>query len=129
MGIFNKLKFWKKDDDFDFDDLAQKEIGSDLPPQDDLGLGAENEQRRLGLDEKSPFPETPTEQPSFETQQPSMERQPRQQQPQLTTGNRDLELISSKLDTIKALLNSMDQRVANLEKAAGIEKKQQERLW
>lgn len=36
---------------------------------------------------------------------------------------RDIELISSKLDTIKAILNSMDQRIASLEKAAGIEQK------
>ena len=45
--------------------------------------------------------------------------------PKAETGQRDLELINSKLDTLKAILGSMDQRIANLEKAAGVEKKSQ----
>ena len=42
---------------------------------------------------------------------------------------KDLELISSKLDTIKAMLASLDQRTANLERAAGVEQQRRERLW
>ena len=42
---------------------------------------------------------------------------------------RDLELISSKLDTIKAMLASLDQRTANLERAAGVQQQRRERLW
>jgi len=44
------------------------------------------------------------------------------------TGKRDLELLSSKLDTIKAILNSMDQRIANIERSTGTVKKE-EKLW
>ncbi len=40
---------------------------------------------------------------------------------------RELELINSKLDTLKAILQSFEQRLANLERAAGVEKR--ERLW
>jgi len=39
-----------------------------------------------------------------------------------------MELISSKLDTIKAIMSSLDQRMSNLEQAAGI-KKQKDKLW
>ena len=46
------------------------------------------------------------------------------------TDSRELELISSKLDTIKAILNSLDRRIANLEKLSlgGTEKKE-DKLW
>lgn len=35
----------------------------------------------------------------------------------------DLEMIHSKLDMLKSILNSMDQRISNLEQAAGIPQK------
>ena len=109
MGIFSKL-FHKKEDDFD--SVVNENLqNSGLPPQEDLNLG-----------EKSPFDEPQTAaQQHFE--QPT-------QPPAIPTSQDDhqLELISSKLDTIKALLNSLDQRVANLEQVAGVQKKR-ERLW
>ncbi len=37
---------------------------------------------------------------------------------QSTTTDKELELISSKLDTIKLILNDLDRRIANLEKIA-----------
>ena len=40
--MFDKLKFWKKEDEFDFDNLADKELQTSQKP-DPLGL------------EKSPF--------------------------------------------------------------------------
>tara|TARA_Y100000031_G_C8046117_1_gene303987 strand:- start:6 stop:371 length:366 start_codon:yes stop_codon:yes gene_type:complete len=120
MSIFNKLAFWKKKDDLDFDNLASKDINS--------GLGTQEGpiQDHVGLDEKSPFE---TSEP-FATQPANV---PPAQQPMLKPGQtglgeRDLELISSKLDTIKAILGSMDQRISNLEKAAGVDKSK-ERLW
>ena len=131
MGIFDKLAFWKKEDDFDFDKLAKKEMGESPLGKNDLGLN----QQPPGLGEKSPF-----DQPAPGTQPlpPHLEEpafpgtQPVAPAPGVPTavpaGGRELELINSKLDTIKALLTSMDQRIANLERAAGVEQKQQ-RLW
>ena len=132
MGALNKLMFWKKDDDFDFDSALDKEMApSGLPPTDNLGL-----------DEKSPFdhPAQPTattpymspqqatnpydQQQVFPTPGQSLQRPTFQQSPQK---NNDLDLISSKLDTIKAQLSSIEQRLVNLERAAGVE--QQKRLW
>ncbi|PIZ51572.1 hypothetical protein COY27_03295 [Candidatus Woesearchaeota archaeon CG_4_10_14_0_2_um_filter_33_13] len=127
MSILGKLKFWKKEDDFNFDDIANKDMNKDLFKGDDLGL-----QQQQPFQEQSPFPQ---EQQQFQPpqQEPSGIQQLKQQQqssyPQQNTGfsGRDIDLLSSKLDTIKALLNSMDQRIANLERSAGVEKK--ERLW
>jgi len=126
MGLLNKLMFWKKeDDDFDFDKITSQELEkSGLPPADNLGL----EQKPLGLEEKSPFEDQPN--PTTSSQFPS----PPQTSTSSLTGNeytdkREHELISSKLDTIKALLTSLDQRMANLEKSVGVQEEKKERLW
>ena len=120
MGILNKLAFWKKHDDLNFDDLAAKELGT--TPQNDLGL--QENPATLGLNEKSPFQEQAAETqplPTHLQESPFPQKQPVQ-------GSRDMELISSKLDTIKAILQSMEQRIAKIEQAAGIEQ-QKQRLW
>jgi len=123
MGLFGKLAFWKKDD-LDFDRLAQKDL--------DLGMGKGGApiQDDLGLEEKSPFGDKSTdfEQPSSPFTPRTPAASPLYQTQTARTPDRDLELISSKLDTVKAILTSMDQRIANLERAAGVEKNK-ERLW
>ena len=130
MGILNKLMFWKKDDEFDFDKMADKEAEGDIFKGDDLGL----DHKPAGLDEKSPFDNLGEEpkhtSPSLShLQQPRSSFTSRPAQPQQEMGsNRELELISSKLDTVKALLTSMDQRISNLERAAGVTERK-ERLW
>jgi len=133
MGIFDKLAFWRKEDDFDFDNLAAKEMGQPPAMGDNLGL----DQQPPGLEERSPFDQpmpgtqplpTHLEEPTAPGFQQPPPRAGISATPQPIGGNRDLELISSKLDTVKAILTSMDQRIANLERAAGVEKKQQ-RLW
>jgi len=122
MSLLGKLKFWHKEDDFDFDTLADKEMGK--IPSHDLGL----DQKLPGLDEKSSFPEEPEVEPlSSPRFQSSPARQASAFSPS-SGANRDLELINSKLDTLKAILNSMDQRIAHLEQISGAEKKPQ-RLW
>ena len=103
MGFFSRKK--KKDS---FEDLADKSIES--------GLGLHD---NLGLNEKSPFDDATVGKPgSFSDLQASQQQ---------FLDKREMELINSKLETIKAILNSMDQRLSNLEKAAGVEPKQ--KLW
>ena len=120
MTFFDKLAFWrKKDDDTRLDSFDIPEFGAKT---NDFGLG----KNRLGLDEESPFGDHPTlglEPLPSHLQEPGT---PVQQT--AGTVNRDLELLNSKLDTVKAILSSMDQRMANLEQAAGVQQKQQ-RLW
>ncbi|MBR9683388.1 hypothetical protein GOV03_02510 [Candidatus Woesearchaeota archaeon] len=97
MGFFGKI-FGKKD-----------ELGLDetpLPDESSLDLGGEPTNPELPAHLTEPAPEMP-----------GAPRTPG------TISSRDLELINSKLDTIKAILGSVDQRIANLEKIAGVEQK------
>lgn len=124
MGIFDKIMFWKKKDELDFDDIGSSKEGTDAPPMDDLGL----DQKPAGLDEKSLFHDEETPAPA--STPGALEQRPAPPPPSATAGSkdRDLELIMSKLDTIKAILTSMDQRIANLETVAGVGKKK-DKLW
>lgn len=130
MGILNKILFWRKDDEFDFDKMAEQESQGDIFKDQDLGL----DHKPAGLDEKSPFEEMddePAQESPPHLQQPRSSFASRQPQETTTSGmssNRELELISSKLDTVKALLTSMDQRISNLERAAGVVERK-EKLW
>jgi hypothetical protein len=135
MSIFGKLAFWKKEDDFDFDSIANKDMShnpdADLFKGDDLGikeqpLTSEKDPFAMPTEKETPAFSPPGE-PASGIQQ--LQEQNQQSQQQATTGisARDVDLLSSKLDTIKALLNSMDQRMSNLERSSGIQKK--EKLW
>ena len=143
MSLLNKLMFWKKEDDFDFDKLADHEMGKTDPgsTSDELGLG----QQDLGLDNQAAFPDqTGVDSANIgsiapgATNVPGMgsgsSGLPSQTSPShlATPGTeaKELELISSKLDTIKAILNSLDRRMANLEKLSlGGAGKKEEKLW
>lgn len=110
MGLFNKLLFWRRRDDLDFEGLAEKEVKEGKPFPNEPGLGS-----KWGMEEKSPFPDD-----AAELGLPS-------RMPMASPINKDLELINSKLDAIKAMLASLEQRLANVEQASSAEKKQ--RLW
>ncbi|HLD00584.1 MAG TPA: hypothetical protein VJC39_02465 [Candidatus Nanoarchaeia archaeon] len=116
MGVFDKLAFWKKKDELDFDELARKEYSLDSTrgkiPTDDLGLNEKSLfETEYPTSSPSPFSATPPSFPSFRE----------------SSSSKDLDLINSKLDTIKALLSSLDQRLNNLEKQSKTEQKP--RLW
>jgi len=130
MGIFGKLAFWKKKDDFDFDELANRELGRSAPVQDNLGLNRNPDalnEKPMFSEEEHPFSAQPSY-PQF-GQPSSPQNTPSQySQPASNFSSRDLDLINSKLDTLKALLNSLDQRLANLERAnSGSQQKRD--LW
>ena len=124
MGILNKLLFWRHDDELDFDKLADEQLKTGIK-EDPFGLNQD-------IEERSPFPEeltkpvtvrgSPYKQTTFQPP-PAALSQPAED---IT---KDLELISSKLDTIKVMLSSLDQRTANLERAAGVQQQQRQRLW
>jgi hypothetical protein len=130
MGILDKIKFWKKDEDeFGFDDFSDKTMQQSIPP-DNTGFSKDP---IPGQTEKSPFDQPSTEEslspPNFGEVQKPISTPTAPAPPSVPqSSQRDIELINSKLDTIKALLASMDQRMSNIEKAAGVQKKQ-ERLW
>ena len=127
MGIVDKLMFWKKDDELDFDKIADQEInrGDNLGTPDPTMDLDQQQKDSLGLNEKTLFEDTipPTDtltRPTTLTAQTATATEN-------VEVTQHLELINSKLDTVKVILNSLDQRLANLEKNSGVEKK--ERLW
>ncbi len=100
MAIFDRLMFWKKKDE-----LGIPRGGRDLGlPVDDLGM-----QQQYGQYPQQGFA------PQQGFQQPMMESFQNQQN---FRQDRDTELISAKLDAIKAMLENLNQRVANLERIA-----------
>lgn len=124
MGILNKLLFWRREDEFDFDKLTDEQLKKGY--KDDLGL-----EPLPDFEEKPLFPEQEPARPNVVKGSPYKQTAFQQQAAFPPAGNmeKDLELISSKLDTIKAMLASLDQRTANLERAAGVEQQRRERLW
>ncbi|VVB80989.1 Uncharacterised protein [uncultured archaeon] len=97
MGLFDKLQFWKKEEALP-EMPAAPEI---LAPEQPAPMGVEH----LGM----PHPMEPPE-PAFQPQSFG------QQQQFTMSSDQQLQLISSKLDTIKAQLETVLQRLERLEK-------------
>lgn len=126
MGILNKILFWRHDDELDFEKLADQQLKTGI--KDDPLLESD-------FEERSPFPEQEPVRPTAPRGSPYKQTTFQQAQPPAAFAQsaenitKDLELISSKLDTIKVMLSSLDQRTANLERAAGVQQQRRERLW
>lgn len=143
MSFFDKMMFWKKDD---FDDLG-KDFNFDKPPMNDVGTN-------FNMDEISKPPidngfSTPSglsleRNDGFGGSRPGgmqnnnfggMNNNFQQSQPQNMQQNngagssRDMELISAKLDAIKAMLENVNQRLINIENLANAEQKKDEVRW
>lgn len=113
MAIFDRLKFWKRRDEFALPGLAE----AGLPRKDELGLPPMVHDE-LGL------PASKYQEPSFGTPTPPQAFKEMAQQ--ASVSSRDVELLSSKLDTIKAMLDNISNRMAILEKQMSEEKTKQE---
>ncbi|MBD3249791.1 hypothetical protein GF336_07125 [Candidatus Woesearchaeota archaeon] len=121
MGLLDKIMFWKHDDE---------ELPSAAPPlgleKDNLGLGIDQQSAGAGAAPSIPqtqeFERPGVSTPSQFQQQQYPQQQPRQQfqqqYPQQQVSSKDMELISAKLDALKSALDSMNQRLANLERIA-----------
>lgn len=138
ISIFDKLKFWKehsaeKDniglnddlgiqtDSMSYDRTGMPESNMSDIQQDNLGIGSEKSDfDRSGLPTHESFGSQDTsalDQAGFDANKPSSIESFKQTR-QSTTADKELELISAKLDTIKLILNDLDRRIANLEKIA-----------
>ena len=142
MGVFSKLAFWKKKDDFDLG----KDFGADLglgpmdnnfgmdngmPQQNNMGLG---QNMNLGMQEDIGFGNSGRNNRSAQPPgQPVPIQQPFGgiQQQQMADSSRDkFEVVSAKLDSIRYTLESINQRIANLERIAyGEQDQQPKRRW
>ncbi|MBI4151551.1 hypothetical protein HY496_01160 [Candidatus Woesearchaeota archaeon] len=124
MGVFDKL-FGKKSSDLDFDKIAQQELGSTLPEQPTDLLNTPPP----GFEEEKSVFEMP-QMPSPMRSQSLSPTRPFTPPDQSVNLSRDIELMNSKLDTIKAMLASVEQRLANVERATGTPPpRQPQRLW
>jgi hypothetical protein len=128
MGVFDKLMFWKKKED----DLGLGNLGAANPnmgavPDDPFSSEIGMPQQQFGQYRQ----QYSQQQYPGQFQQPSFSRAdyPGQQgfQSPQGYGNKDLEVVSAKLDALKAYMDSVNQRLANLERLA--EQQSSGRRW
>jgi hypothetical protein len=124
MGLFGKL--FKRGND----DLG---LGLDKPSyrpmsEDELGLpelgrdsfsepSAPADDEEPGISPLRSYPPPRPMPPRSQSQQPGMGS--------INPSSRDVDLILSKLDSIRSILTTLDMRISNLERSVGIEEKQQ----
>lgn len=139
MGILDKIMFWKKEDEFKDIGLGDKDnlaFGNDFGAQPgatppglgptpgmDQGLGQQPPSQGMASPEPSQpsFAPPPSQPQSFQPQPPSYAS------PQQDLEAKNLEVISSKLDAIRASIESLSQRMANLEAIARGDEEQSRR--
>ncbi len=121
MGLLDKLKFWKKEEPagFELGKYPALEAGPALPGQPMPG-GMPGMIPPSGLTEMptedfgpAPFPPAMRGQPSFAPAQPMA---PPQAMPGADV-SRDMQVVQAKLDTLKALLDSVISKLDRLERA------------
>ena len=134
MGILDKVMFWRKRDDFSDLGLNEKQpFGNDnLAFGNDFGMGSGMGQPGMGQSQgfgQQPSPNMGFSQPAYP--QPSYPSyQPSRYEPQQDMASKNLEIISSKLDALRASIESLNQRLANLEAIArGEEDKHRRRYY
>jgi hypothetical protein len=119
MGLMDKLKFWKKEEEMPSEFPKAAEFA---PPEQQAPMGME----QMGMPRPMPgITEPPAE---FGQQVPQAFPQPQsfsQQQQFAPTTEQQLQLISSKLDTIKAQLETVLQRLDRLERKEDLSPYQQ----
>ena len=151
MGFFDKVMFWKKKDTLDFGgglgstDLGNSSLGGGMgtggmgdfgaesgfgqqqgfPQQSGYGTGfaPKNDLGNQQYQFQTPFPQ----QQNFGMNNNSNNMGIGQQQANINS--KDLEIVSSKLDALRAVLDGINQRLANLERMSSGEYETKRRNW
>ena len=147
MGVFSKLAFWKKKDDFsdlglgkDFDlgkdDFGMKGGDMGMGKGTDLGAGFGDSPDTLGMSDfdnkkSQDFSLDAQRTPGAGMQQGFQQQAAQQQYPQPqyqyaqpnamqqdTLTSKNIEILSYKIDTLRVSLESINQRLANIERIA-----------
>ena len=128
MALLDKLAFWRKKDEFDLGDLGPMPGEKQMPGMDTSAFEKELSSEPGGFpgEEPSAFPRTtpsdiPEEPagPAFGAPPGPLTRQSAPQRPMQMYGqNRDIELLSAKLDAIRAMLENINQRLEKIERLA-----------
>ncbi len=114
MAFLDKLKFWKR-----------KEVDFEK----DLGIGLSEtalQSKDLGLEPETGLPREPSYEPTPSLTPSAFKEQAAQQ---AGPSSKDIELISSKLDTIKAMLENMNNRLAAIEREYHREEQKKQVGW
>jgi len=123
MAILDKLQFWKRDELGIKDELA---LPKGNLPTEDFNLETPGLPRTPNIGQQMTQPmQAPTQPPQMESLQERSYAPP----PQYASQNRDLELVAAKLDALKATLENINQRLANLERVAYGEEEQHRKGW
>lgn len=108
MALVDSLKFWKKKED-ETGTPVWNTLGNnppmETPPPEMPGFGQDQ------------FPPQPSFAPVSEPPLAYPQQPPQMAQP-ATLSSKDVELLSAKLDTIRAQLESLNTRIAHLERIA-----------
>lgn len=142
MSFLGKLRFWKKDDDLGIGDTGnipgigalspdggmQGNMAGNLPEADHLGLDRSTDKL---VDTTGFEPISSVENPASLQQRGGSYEEVKQGN-SVPGGHKELDLISSKLDTIKAELDSMNQRLQKIEKyteQGHVDKEEKRTVW
>lgn len=115
MGLLDKLKFWKKDEEFTLDKAGIPELPPEpgSPPQDVGAWGPQTPHP----EPLAPLPPGPAGMP--ERRLPPMEASvhPAMTGPSAERDlHKDLELINAKLDALRATVDNINQRLERMER-------------
>ncbi len=145
MSIFSKLAFWKKEDsadDFGFgkdmpafgDNMGNNNLFGPPPGQNNPAVpkAFEEEVDQSGGNIAKQFASTSYDRPRddfFQPQKPFAVMPPQQSADSGYHAAKDFEIISSKLDALRAAIDSINQRIINVEELVRREKKEKDRYW
>ncbi len=118
MSLLNKVKFWKKDEATFGDINLDAPIGG-LQADRTTGLVGTGELGGFAVDQGYPGQAMPQE--DFGLPPPGLSHRPipppsRQAPLQADMLQKDIEIISSKLDALRATLEAINQRLSNIER-------------
>ena len=129
MGFFSKLTFWKHEEEKlpDLPGFGGSEASTDLtsPGRDTTGLG----EPRMPETPPQPFGQEQTNYPNVTPPPGTPPPQSFQAPQQEDIASKNMEIISSKLDFLKASLENINQRLTNLENIAKGEEQKPRYKW
>lgn len=118
MGIFGRL-FKRGNDDLGLDKPSYR-------PMTDTELGLPELGRDSFAEPPAPVEDEEPGLSPLRSHQQFARPMPHLQPPQPGPNSRDIDLIISKLDSIRSILTTLDMRISNLERIARIDEKQQQ---
>ena len=144
MGVFDKIKFWKKEDDFGvpgtneqppaydlgapqrFDPMTSPDpLASQHDPLGQEGFPHDEHIDRGGGPPAYPSYPAPAAFPGSQSRQMPQEQYPEHDNQATAVQSRDVELILAKLDAVKSELDALHQRVRKIEQFTDAQQQQQ----